>query len=90
MIDSLITEMPVYGEGWLLALDTGQYIKLVFMLIILVSGWWITRVSQLSAKFTDVKRILMSTLFWAVRVALLVTLSLWTLSVLGLNLSEFF
>ena len=90
MIDSLLTEMPDYNQGWLLSLDTIQYITLLLILVLFVSGWWVTRPARLRKTLTDYKRILLTTLFWVLRLILVILLSLWTLSVLGLNVGEFF
>ncbi|MGM0377657.1 MAG: mechanosensitive ion channel family protein [Bacteroidota bacterium] len=90
MMDSLITEMPGYSEGWLLSLDTTQYIILFLILVILVSGWLFTRPGKIRKELPDFTRILLTTLFWVLRLALVIGLSLWTLSVLGLNVTEFF
>ncbi len=90
MIDSLITELPEYGEGWLLSLDTMQYLELILILILLFFGWWFSRPSRISSDVSDTKRVIFVTLFWIGRAVLIVLLSLWVLSVLGLNIREFF
>ncbi len=90
MIDSLVTEMPHYGQGWLLALEWKQYIGLGIILILLILGWWFSRPGQISENATDTKKIIFKSFFWVGRVILIIALSIWALSILGLNVSEFF
>jgi small-conductance mechanosensitive channel len=82
--------MPGYNKGWLLALDVGQYIQLVLILVIFALGWWLSRPGKIKPGISDLKRRFLITLVWLLRAALLVGLSLWSLSVLGLRVSEFF
>ena len=90
MIDSLITEMPGYSEGWLLALSVQQYMQLVLILIILAVGWYFSRPALIKKDITEIKRIFFIAAFWLFRGILVVSLSLWALGVVGLNVSEFF
>jgi small-conductance mechanosensitive channel len=90
MIDSLITEMPGYSDGWLLALDVQQYIQLALILMFFLFGWWLSRPGVIKSKGSDFKRIFLVTLVWLLRIIFFVGLSLWALSVLGLRISEFF
>ncbi|MBZ4677183.1 MAG: mechanosensitive ion channel protein MscS [Anaerophaga sp.] len=89
MIDSLISGVPGYKEGWLLSLGTMQYFQLIVILVLLIAGWLLTRPGQIKGD-TNFKRILFRTLFWVVRAFLIIGLSIWTLSVVGLNIREFF
>lgn len=90
MIDSLITEMPGYSEGWLLALSGWQYFQLGLIVVLFIVGWYFSRPGQIKKEITDIKKIFLITAFWAFRGAFLVGLALWVFGVLGLNLSEFF
>ncbi|WP_462317096.1 mechanosensitive ion channel family protein [Marinilabilia sp.] len=90
MIDSLITEMPGYSEGWLLALNGWQYAQLVLIVVLFIVGWYFSRPGQIKKEITDFKKIFLITAFWVFRGVFLVGLALWVLGVLGLNVSEFF
>ncbi len=90
MIDSLITEMPDYDEGWLLTLDFWQYFQLALIVVVLILIWFFTRPDKIADKTTEMKKILMVTLMWGIRGVAIVGLALWAFSVLGLNLGEFF
>ncbi len=90
MMDSLFTEISGYDEGWLLSLETPQYLTLFLILALLVGGWLFTRPGKIKKELSDFKRILLTTLFWILRFFLVIVLLIWTLSVLGLNVTEFF
>jgi len=90
MIDSLITEMPEYGEGWLLTLDLSQYFQLALIVLILILIWVFTRPDRVPEKSTEMKKVLMVILMWGIRGGAIIGLGLWAFSVLGLNLGEFF
>lgn len=90
MIDSLITEMPGYSEGWLLSLDYKQYLQLALMVIALLFTWLFSRPEKMSSGASEMKKIFMITLAWVIRGVVTTGLALGALSVLGLNLSEFF
>ena len=90
MIDSLITEMPEYGEGWLLTLDLSQYFQLALMVVVLILIWVFTRPDRVPEKSTEMKKVLMVILMWGIRGGAIIGMGLWAFSVLGLNLGEFF
>ncbi len=82
--------MPGYSEGWLLKLDFQQYFQLVLILVILIVTWVVTHPGRVAEKSSEMKRMLLVTLMWFTRGMILIGLSLWALSILGLNLGEFF
>jgi small-conductance mechanosensitive channel len=90
MIDSLITEMPGYSEGWLLSLDIQQYIQLAAMVVILILVWVFTRPGKVDEEATEMKKFFMATLMWSIRGVVIIGLGLWAFSILGLNTGEFF
>ena len=90
MIDSLITEMPGYSEGWLLSLNPGQYLQLFLMILVLVLAWYFTRPEKFSARASEIRKIFLITLAWVIRGIVIIGLALWAFNVLGLNIREFF
>ncbi|WP_291859835.1 mechanosensitive ion channel domain-containing protein [Marinilabilia sp.] len=90
MIDSLITEMPGYSEGWLLALDYSQYIQLALIVLILIIAWIFTQPGKMASGASEMKKIFLMTLAWVIRGIAVIGFSIWALSVLGLNIREFF
>jgi small-conductance mechanosensitive channel len=89
MIDSLITKMPTYGEGWLLALGVKQYILLFLILIAFFVGWYFTRPGRLKSQPDGATNVIYVGLFWVIRVVFVLLLLLGSLNVIGLNVGEF-